>query len=68
MITTDPKNKIIEDFLNKETDIASFVEEMAQSDFLDKMIYGGNPWNYLEETKLNFYYQGKNDEDLKCAE
>ena len=42
----------------EETDIISFVNEIVITTHRDCMIYGYNPWDYLEETKLNMKEQG----------
>jgi len=49
--------KIIEDYLYKETDIGDFVEDISMQSVRDFIIYGYNPWDYLEETKLNLKEQ-----------
>jgi len=48
--------KFIRNFLN-ETDIEDFIEELSLQSFRDYVIYGYNPWDYLEETKLNLKHQ-----------
>ena len=49
--------KIIEDYLYKETDIGDFVENISMQSVRDFIIYGYNPWDYLEEIKLNLKEQ-----------
>jgi len=53
--------KIIEDYLYKETDIGDFVEDISMQSVRDFIIYGYNPWDYLEETKLNLKEQKLED-------
>ena len=48
--------KYIRDWLN-ETDIEEFIEELSNQVVLDYLVYGYNPWDYLEETKLNMKHQ-----------
>lgn len=48
--------KHIRSFLN-EIDIEEFIEELSSQSFIDYLVYRYNPWNYLEETKLNMKYQ-----------
>ena len=49
---------ILKNYLFKETDIGEFVEDMSLQFIHDFIIYGYNPWDYLEELKLNQKYQG----------
>jgi hypothetical protein len=50
------KEKYIRDYLDA-TDIEYFTMSLVSSYMKDRMIYGYNPWDYLEETKLNMKYQ-----------
>jgi len=57
LFCSNKTKKFIREFLN-ETDTEDFVEELLNQFLYDFYIYGYNPWDYLEETKLNMEYQG----------